>query len=168
MSQRYCQPFEPSFANVDLREVLVGSTSIYGRANSETISTLVTGSSGLSSNTIRIFSADLSWISLLQETLSATGSIAFTLQTTITTLAQTAYYDEMAQFDAIPSINTTCLILAKAPVLANGLIPTVQRDYWRAGPIAFVVSQLCEAGLLYLPRPRSVRIESLILSNSQE
>ena len=65
---------------------------------------------------------DPSMISLVQEIIQNGGSIAFAMQSIVTSLSSTAYYDQLQQFNDVNTISYSEFIVATARAKFRGLI----------------------------------------------
>ncbi|KAL5316380.1 hypothetical protein ACEPPN_015425 [Leptodophora sp. 'Broadleaf-Isolate-01'] len=71
---------------------------------------------------INSINTDPSMVALVQEILQSGGSIAFALQSVITSLTGVAYYDQLQQFNNVNSISYSEFIVATARAKFRGLI----------------------------------------------
>ncbi|KAK0640636.1 hypothetical protein B0T16DRAFT_200847 [Cercophora newfieldiana] len=63
---------------------------------------------------------ELEYLWLMQEILMTGGSMAFALQSLLTTLSAAAYYDQMGQFDNVSTVEQTFFTIASAPTSSAG------------------------------------------------
>jgi hypothetical protein len=71
------------------------------------------------------FRADPSLTALVQEILQQGGSIAFALQSILTTLAGIAYYDQLQQFNGVGAVVQSDFVLVTVPHSYRGFIAVV-------------------------------------------
>lgn len=69
--------------------------------------------------------ADPLHIFLVQDILQHNGSIAFALQSLITSLSSTAYYDQLKQFNSMNNVTQTNFVIATIPTTHRGFVVVV-------------------------------------------